>query len=270
MQDKTAAVPPDWMALERQRIATRRRVAGKGLVDAQGSPVLVGLALSGGGIRSATLSVGMLQALAKANVLDEIDVMSTVSGGGYAGGFLGALYMPEQRRLGDPKAPSDAELLAAARAAVQRLTATEQRGDGGSDAAPISWLRDCGRYLAPNGGGDAWRGFTLWLRNLLAVHYVIGLGLLLALMLLGWFNDLSWPPLHTALGSRMPALPAWLMPGMLYGLLALLALATALLPLGIAYWYTEMPKGRGQGVWAGLLTDTALIGMLMGPAWSRR
>lgn len=267
MQDKKSASAPDWMAMERKRMAARRRVAGKGLVDAQGSPVLVGLALSGGGIRSATLSLGMLQALAKAGVLDEIDAMSTVSGGGYAGGFLGALYMPEQRRLGDPKPPSDEELQAAANAAVLHLTATEQRGDPGAAAqsVPVSWLRDCGRYLAPNGGGDAWRGFTLWLRNLLAVHYVIGLSVLLVLILLGWINDAAWPPLHASLGSRVPELPAWLAPGMLYGLLALLALATALLPLGIAYWYTEMPKGRGHGVWAGLLTDTALIGMLMGP-----
>ncbi|MEO7940703.1 MAG: patatin-like phospholipase family protein [Burkholderiaceae bacterium] len=274
MHDKTAAVPPDWMVLERKRIAARRRVAGKGLVDAQGSPLLVGLALSGGGIRSATLSLGFLQALAKADVLDDIDVMSTVSGGGYAGGFLGALYMPEKRRLGDQQPASEAELLAAARAAVHRLTATEQRAESGaaSDAAPISWLRDCGRYLAPNGGGDAWRGFTLWLRNLLAVHYVIGLSVLLVLMLLGCFNDLLWPLLQAKLGNRVPELPTWITPGVLYGLLALLALSTALLPLGIAYWYAEMPKGRGHGVWAGLLTDTAVIGMLMGPvlwfAWS--
>ena len=49
---------------------------------------LVGLALSGGGIRSATFSLGILQRLAKYNILDKVDYLSTVSGGGYTGGAL--------------------------------------------------------------------------------------------------------------------------------------------------------------------------------------
>lgn len=44
-----------------------------------------GLALSGGGIRSAAFSLGAMQALAQHGVLDRIDYLSTVSGGGYAG-----------------------------------------------------------------------------------------------------------------------------------------------------------------------------------------
>ena len=46
---------------------------------------LVGLALSGGGIRSATFSLGVLQALAKLDALKYVDYLSTVSGGGYIG-----------------------------------------------------------------------------------------------------------------------------------------------------------------------------------------
>lgn len=267
MGDKTSDCLPDWMALEHKRIAERRRLTGKGLVDGQGGRVLAGLALSGGGIRSATLSLGMLQALAKGDVLDEFDVMSTVSGGGYAGGFLCGLYIPEDRRLGNLKAPSDAQLKTAAAQAKVYLAATERRGDIGAspDAAPISWLRDCSRYLAPNGGGDLWGGFTLWLRNLLAVHFVIGLSLLLVLMLLGSVNNALPLWLFDTPADSLPDVLAWLAPGLLYGLLALLVLGCALLPLGIAYWYTEMPKKRGHGVWAGLLTDTALVGILMGP-----
>jgi hypothetical protein len=48
----------------------------------------VGLALSGGGIRSATFSLGVLMALARRGVLDQVDYLSTVSGGGYLGSFL--------------------------------------------------------------------------------------------------------------------------------------------------------------------------------------
>jgi hypothetical protein len=48
----------------------------------------VGLALSGGGIRSATFSLGVLMALARRNILPQVDYLSTVSGGGYLGAFL--------------------------------------------------------------------------------------------------------------------------------------------------------------------------------------
>ncbi|WP_413711813.1 hypothetical protein [Rhizobium sp. Rhizsp82] len=47
-----------------------------------------GLALSGGGIRSATFSLGVIASLARRGILKEIDYLSTVSGGGYTGGFL--------------------------------------------------------------------------------------------------------------------------------------------------------------------------------------
>jgi Patatin-like phospholipase len=47
-----------------------------------------GLALSGGGIRSAVFCLGVLQALAKHNVLKNFDYLSTVSGGGYIGSSL--------------------------------------------------------------------------------------------------------------------------------------------------------------------------------------
>jgi hypothetical protein len=50
----------------------------------------VGLALSGGGIRSAAVSLGVLQALNHYNVLRNVDYLSTVSGGGYIGASLTA------------------------------------------------------------------------------------------------------------------------------------------------------------------------------------
>lgn len=52
---------------------------------------LVGLALSGGGIRSATFNLGMIQALHKHGVLRHVDYLSTVSGGGYLGSAISAL-----------------------------------------------------------------------------------------------------------------------------------------------------------------------------------
>lgn len=65
---------------------------------------LVGLSLSGGGIRSATFCLGVVQCLARHGLFPDFDYISTVSGGGYLGSFLSA-------RLGNPgAAPADALL----------------------------------------------------------------------------------------------------------------------------------------------------------------
>ena len=53
---------------------------------------LKGLALSGGGIRSATFCLGVLQGLASHDLLKKFDYLSTVSGGGYLGGSLSWLW----------------------------------------------------------------------------------------------------------------------------------------------------------------------------------
>src|SRR5262245_20032543 len=48
---------------------------------------LVGVAFCGGGIRSATFNLGVLQALAAMRFLGRIDYLSAVSGGGYVAGW---------------------------------------------------------------------------------------------------------------------------------------------------------------------------------------
>jgi len=54
------------------------------------------LCISGGGVRSATLALGMMQAFIKARVLERFDYMSTVSGGGYMGACLSSLMSKEE------------------------------------------------------------------------------------------------------------------------------------------------------------------------------
>lgn len=51
---------------------------------------LFGLAISGGGIRSATFALGILQFLAQIGLLSKLKYLSTVSGGGYIGSWLSA------------------------------------------------------------------------------------------------------------------------------------------------------------------------------------
>ncbi len=52
---------------------------------------LLGLSLSGGGIRSALFNLGVLQGLSRLGILRYVDIMTSVSGGGYIAGCLSAL-----------------------------------------------------------------------------------------------------------------------------------------------------------------------------------
>lgn len=77
----------DAMNTEEVRLLAARR-AGIGGDDAAEIHDGVGLAISGGGIRSATFALGVTTVLARHGVLKDVDVMSTVSGGGYLGSFI--------------------------------------------------------------------------------------------------------------------------------------------------------------------------------------
>lgn len=55
----------------------------------------IGIAISGGGVRSATLGLGMMQTFIKKGIFKWFDYMSTVSGGGYIGSCLTSLMSNE-------------------------------------------------------------------------------------------------------------------------------------------------------------------------------
>jgi len=61
---------------------------------------LTGLAISGGGIRSATFNLGVIQALARRGLLPCLDYLSTVSGGGYIGGCLSSIFATQPSEEG--------------------------------------------------------------------------------------------------------------------------------------------------------------------------
>ena len=76
---------------EFQRIEERRKNAfGQPPHGTDAKKDLVGLALSGGGIRSAMFNLGILQALERLGLMRYVDYLSTVSGGGYIGGYYTA------------------------------------------------------------------------------------------------------------------------------------------------------------------------------------
>lgn len=62
-----------------------------------------GLALSGGGTRSASFSIGVMKALQENGILDKIDVISSVSGGSYASyWYFMQNYYLNRKGLGNP------------------------------------------------------------------------------------------------------------------------------------------------------------------------
>jgi hypothetical protein len=129
---------------------------------------LVGLAFSGGGIRSATITLGILQALAENKLLRKFDYLSTVSGGGYAGAWLAALTQRFPSANGDRKFSPIEESLVPAKYVI------------GKPAEPyfLKWLRLYSNYLTPRTGlfsGDTWAAITTWLRNVILNQLVLAL-----------------------------------------------------------------------------------------------
>ncbi|GAB3909239.1 hypothetical protein GCM10028803_46480 [Larkinella knui] len=145
---------------------------------------LYALAFSGGGIRSATFNLGVLQGLATHNLLNKFDYLSTVSGGGYIGSWLAAWIKREGSVV----------------KVTNRLCPDKSPNPLGEELKPIRWLRMFSNYLAPRSSimsADAWTVGVTWLRNTLLNQIIIFL-LLLSLLFLGnllyelWLSDFKW------------------------------------------------------------------------------
>jgi hypothetical protein len=167
----------------------RTRAAMKDLHDEGGRTFEVSsaLCLSGGGIRSASFSMGVLQGLAERRLVSAFDYISAVSGGGYALGWWAALA----RRVPGPRNPRDsAHIVAAkARAAEDRIAsnvATDLESDGElRDPFERRYVRAHGNYLTVRTGllsPDTWAAVFTILRNF--VFGIAGLGL--------FFVALAW------------------------------------------------------------------------------
>lgn len=146
---------------------------------------LCALAFSGGGIRSATFNLGILQGLAKRGVLENFDYLSTVSGGGYIGSWLAAWI----KRDGSVTKVSN------------RLNPDRSPVPSGEEVRPIKWLRMFSNYFAPKSGimsADSWTIGVTWLRNTLLNQLIIFL-LLMSVMFAGrilfeiWNRKIIWP-----------------------------------------------------------------------------
>src|SRR2546423_10300129 len=121
------------------------------------------LCISGGGIRSATFGLGILQGLARCGLLEKFHYLCTVSGGGYIGSWLSAWIKNDPNGI---------------RGVVDEL---KRRPDStlNPEPRPIRHLRDFSNYLAPKTGltsVDFWTLITTFIRN----------------MFLNWLVLISW------------------------------------------------------------------------------
>ena len=113
---------------------------------------LTGVCLSGGGIRSATFNLGVLQGFAQLGLLPNIDYISSVSGGGYIHEFLAGWIL----RNGSKSK------------VIEELIPQAEPGCLPRAPEPIQWLKRYSSYLTPARGmfsTDTWTAFAIWLRN---------------------------------------------------------------------------------------------------------
>ncbi|MFD0894704.1 GMC family oxidoreductase N-terminal domain-containing protein [Luteolibacter ambystomatis] len=231
----------EWKAIRKRRTKARagdRAAAAKSGGAWEDRPKdIVGMALSGGGIRSATFSLGILQAMAKRDGLRHVDMISTVSGGGYVGGFIGRLFTrPMVTAAADPAGR------------VQDILKTP--------SGPMAWLRNHANYIAGSGMEDLKMNLGVYFRNVLTVHLVIG-SLIFALfsVLRIVADELPFP---TA-GLSLAGLPVsgwwWLAAGIL---------ELAVLPLLLGYWLApKSGASRPYPFFALLCWLTLLIGVVV-------
>ncbi len=117
----------------------------------------IGLCFSGGGIRSATFNLGVLQGLQELDLLRYMDYLSTVSGGGFIGSWLVGNVQRTRQWLG-------------------KVTSWDES---------IAHLRSYSSYLAPVTGllsADTWTLAASWARNAFLIQ-LTGITWLFALLL---------------------------------------------------------------------------------------
>ena len=192
----------------------------------QEQPARSAICLSGGGIRSAIFGLGILQGLAKTHLLGAFDYLSTVSGGGYVGGWLTAWIKNHPR---------------GAEGVFDEL---QRRPDStlNPEPQPIRHLRIFSNYLTPKTGltsVDTWTLIASYVRN----------------MFLNWLVLISWlaaammiPRLHLAAILLPPegwySSPDYLQILHRYniGLTILLVLGFLLIAIAMAYSIIDVPS----------------------------
>jgi hypothetical protein len=181
--------PSEWLLEKEIRLVRARRAIHTSIHDPEDSETdgvyqwackhrLLGLCFSGGGIRSATFNLGILQGLARLDVLEHVDYLSSVSGGGYIHEWFAAwIKREEEERKNSPTYVKGDGF----REVKRRLVPQPLLGkDHPAQPEPIRWLRRYSNYLTPQKGlltADTWAAVSIWLRNTFLNQVILVSGL---------------------------------------------------------------------------------------------
>ncbi|HYI13503.1 MAG TPA: patatin-like phospholipase family protein [Thermoanaerobaculia bacterium] len=233
--------PADGDNSEQARLANVYSAIHKRAADKKDPHPRTALCISGGGIRSATFALGVIQGLASANVLKKFDYLSTVSGGGYIGSWLSSwirrhpdgvagvqcdLQQTDTAITGRRPYADSAKKNMVLRDEDKKVTPREIPADKlDPEPAPVRHLREYSNYLSPKLGllsGDSWTMASLYIRNLLLNLLVLVPLLALALAVPRVFSwgldqrhrmpDLSWPWIAAGLTMLGFAYIGWTRP----------------------------------------------------------
>ena len=169
--EQEAGVLADRRELHGQKISRfRQSDPDEDIYDWARKHLVTGMCFSGGGIRSATFNLGILQGLAVKGWLDQVDYLSSVSGGGYIHSWLAAWLKRKSTSRKERNLPEP--MLAAWQHVMSRLVPLPHHQPGQSFQAvwpsQIQWLRRYSNYLTPHKGaftGDTWAAVASWIRN---------------------------------------------------------------------------------------------------------
>src|SRR6266480_1314907 len=186
-------------------------------------PTRSALCLSGGGIRSATFGLGILQGLAKHDLLHNFDYLSTVSGGGYVGGWLTAWIY---HHPGGVKA-------------VAEQLKPDPKGTLNPEPQPVRHLRAFSNYLTPKTGlssADTWTLIATFVRNMF-LNWLVLISCLAAAMMI--------PRLYLASINVEPDWSEWtdfVAHRWDIGLTIVFAVGFALIAIAMAYAIIDVPS----------------------------
>ena len=223
----------------------------------------IGLALSGGGIRSATFCLGIVQVLVRKGLLPQFDYVSTVSGGGYLGSFLSCAL--GTRQPGDD-GPTTKES-AADKLDNVFLRQEEKSRQQGIESGLMRHLRNNSKYLVSGGAvGRAWM-IGLMLSGLLW-NVLIMLPIPLGLALLAyWCRNWVWAGMFNPAKFSFLALGNTLAGQCLQWVAAVFGVLWLLLPAVQMFAHGKEPRSKGCAVcrvWQGMVLALGLMTAALG------
>ena len=252
MADEATAESDNYTTHGETVIKAERKLLG--LADTE--PVAA-LAISGGGIRSASFALGVMQALVRGGALSKVHYLSTVSGGGYIGSSL-TWFLRQGLGTGKPAGMTEADFPFGAAQRQHSFDGAAKRNE------LLDYIRQHGAYLTPTPGLNLSSFVAVVLRAMsvsLTVYFALLTGLTWGLKKLGLFAPPP-PALQPAFGFAPNAM-----------LLAALLLAVGFVFASVLFAVLTRFAGQGEyrrriavqklfGLWLRASGACALLGTL--------